>query len=91
MNCLQVRYLKTKDYHLVFEDMQVFTNKRSQETPDEFWCVEHPPVFTLGANADIQHIHSNTCIPIIQSDRGGEVTYHGPGQVVVYLLVDFKT
>ncbi len=85
---LQVHYLGTQEYSSVFTSMQEFTNKRTQEAVDEFWCVQHPPVFTLGANADIQHIHTASEISIIKSDRGGEVTYHGPGQAIIYLLVD---
>jgi len=70
--------------------MREFTTQRTSTTTDEMWCVQHPAVFTLGANADPQHILSQTDIPIVQSDRGGQVTYHGPGQVIIYLLVNLK-
>ena len=87
---LQIRQLGIQNYDSVYADMKEFTNKRTQNTADEFWCVQPPPVFTLGANADIQHIHAKSDIPVIQTDRGGEVTYHGPGQAIVYLLVDMR-
>ena len=87
---LKIRQLGIKEYDSVFADMQEFTNKRVAKTPDEFWCVQHPPVFTLGANADIKHIHTDPDIPVIKTDRGGEVTYHGPGQAIIYLLLDLR-
>lgn len=87
---LNIRQLGIKEYDSVFADMQEFTNKRTAKTPDEFWCVQHPPVFTLGANADIRHIHADPEIPVIKTDRGGEVTYHGPGQAIIYLLLDLR-
>jgi len=70
--------------------MRRFTDERTVETPDEVWFVEHPPIFTLGLNADHSHVLKPGQIPILQLDRGGQVTYHGPGQLVVYLLVDLK-
>ena len=70
--------------------MREFTTQRTSTTVDEFWCLQHPAVFTLGANADQQHVLKQTDIPIIQSDRGGQVTYHGPGQAIIYLLIDLK-
>ena len=71
--------------------MRAFTQQRAPETQDELWVVEHPPVFTLGLAGDAANLHkpSNT-IPLIQVDRGGEITYHGPGQIVVYLLLDLR-
>lgn len=90
MNSPHIRYLGTQNYHSVYEDMQRFTSNRTDKTTDEFWCVEHLPVFTLGANADLQHVCSKTSTPIIKSDRGGEVTYHGPGQAIIYLMVDLR-
>jgi len=74
----------------VFEKMRDFTRQRNSDTVDEFWCLQHPAVFTLGANSDHQHVLSQTNIPILQSDRGGQVTYHGPGQVIIYLLIDLR-
>ena len=70
--------------------MQSFTSARTAETPDELWIVEHPPVFTLGQAGKPEHILSEVGIPVVKIDRGGQVTYHGPGQVVVYLLVDLQ-
>lgn len=77
-------------YETSFSAMRAFTNARTAETPDELWIVEHPPVFTLGLGADPSHILNAHDIPVIQTDRGGEVTYHGPGQVVIYLLMDLR-
>jgi len=68
--------------------MKDFTQTRDQNTPDEIWIVEHPPTFTLGRNGKEHHILQDTSIPIVKVDRGGQVTYHGPGQIVIYLLLD---
>jgi lipoyl(octanoyl) transferase len=70
--------------------MQRFTEERNETTPDEIWFLEHPPVFTLGMNAKPHHVLAPGDIPVVQIDRGGEVTYHGPGQLVVYPLVDLR-
>ncbi len=70
--------------------MQKFTDSRTEETPDEIWVLEHPPVFTQGQSGKPEHILNPGDIPVIQIDRGGQVTYHGPGQIVVYTLVDIK-
>jgi lipoyl(octanoyl) transferase len=70
--------------------MRDFTSARTHETPDEIWLVEHPPVFTLGQAGRQEHVLTDLGIPIIPIDRGGQVTYHGPGQVVVYLLLDLR-
>jgi len=70
--------------------MQAFTATRGPDTPDEIWLLEHPPVFTLGLAGKREHILHTTDIPILPIDRGGQVTYHGPGQVVAYLLLDLK-
>jgi lipoyl(octanoyl) transferase len=77
-------------YEASFAAMRAFTDARSANTPDELWIVEHPPVFTLGLGADPSHVLDPHEIPVLQTDRGGEVTYHGPGQVVIYLLVDLR-
>ena len=70
--------------------MQRFTDDRDASTPDEIWMVEHPPVFTLGLNASREHLLSPGDIPVVQIDRGGQVTYHGPGQLVIYPLIDLR-
>ncbi|MEX0976224.1 MAG: lipoyl(octanoyl) transferase LipB [Woeseia sp.] len=70
--------------------MQQFTDTRNPQTPDEIWFTEHPPVFTLGLNASQEHLLSPGDIPVVQIDRGGQVTYHGPGQLMVYPLIDLK-
>lgn len=90
MHELHIRNLGMQEYSSVFNKMREFTTQRTLTTVDEFWCLQHPAVFTLGANADQQHILKQTDIPIVQSDRGGQVTYHGPGQVIIYLLIDLR-
>jgi lipoyl(octanoyl) transferase len=79
-----------ESYALSFAAMRAFTDQRGPATPDELWIVEHPPVYTLGLAADPSHILNSHDIPVIQTDRGGEVTFHGPGQVVIYLLIDLR-
>jgi len=86
-----VKQLGLADYVATYEAMQVFTKERTSETPDEIWVLEHPPVFTLGLAGDASNLHSpSNLIPLVQVDRGGEITYHGPGQIVVYLLLDLR-
>src|SRR6202043_194972 len=85
-----VRHLGLAPYEPTWGAMQAFTDIRGSSTPDEIWFVEHPPVFTLGLNASREHLLSPGDIPVVQIDRGGQVTYHGPGQLVVYLLVDLR-
>ncbi|RJG04856.1 lipoyl(octanoyl) transferase LipB [Noviherbaspirillum cavernae] len=80
----------TEDYASTFAAMRAFTDSRDRDTPDELWIVEHPPVFTLGLGADPAHVLNPHGIPVVQTDRGGEVTYHGPGQVIIYLLMDLR-
>ncbi len=70
--------------------MQAFTAERGPDTPDELWLLQHPPVYTLGLNASAAHLLSAGPIPVVQTDRGGQVTYHGPGQLVVYPLLDLQ-
>jgi lipoyl(octanoyl) transferase len=84
------RWLGRADYIPTWRAMQRFTDTRGAETPDELWCLEHPPVYTLGMNGDPSHVLSAGAIPVIRIDRGGQVTYHGPGQLVVYPLVDLR-
>jgi len=76
------------DYDLTLQAMRRLTDARDDGTADEIWFLEHPAVYTLGMNGDRAHILSAGCIPVIQTDRGGQVTYHGPGQLVVYTLLD---
>ncbi|MGC1730765.1 MAG: lipoyl(octanoyl) transferase LipB, partial [Steroidobacteraceae bacterium] len=85
-----VRRLGLVDYEPTWRAMQRFTEERDAATPDEIWFLEHPPVFTLGMNASRGHLLDPGAIPVVQIDRGGQVTYHGPGQLVVYPLVDLK-
>jgi len=70
--------------------MREFTSSRRPETPDELWLLQHPPVYTLGLNTNPSHLLSAGTIPVVQTDRGGQVTYHGPGQLVAYLLLDLQ-
>jgi lipoyl(octanoyl) transferase len=79
-----------ESYPVSFDAMRAFTAARTIDTPDQLWIVEHPPVYTLGLGADPSHVLAPHEIPVIQTDRGGEVTYHGPGQVVIYLLLDLR-
>jgi lipoyl(octanoyl) transferase len=85
-----VRNLGRVDYLPVWQAMQRFTDERTAETPDEIWVLEHHPVFTLGMNADSRHVLAAGDIPVVRVDRGGQVTYHGPGQLVVYPLIDLR-
>ena len=85
-----VRNLGLMEYEPTWRAMQRFTDERGPETPDEIWLLEHPPVFTLGMNASRDHLLAPGDIPVVQIDRGGQVTYHGPGQLVVYPLVDLR-
>jgi lipoyl(octanoyl) transferase len=85
-----VRYLGLVDYEPTWRAMQRFTDERNSSTPDEIWMLEHPPVFTLGMNASREHLLAPGDIPVIPIDRGGQVTYHGPGQLVIYPLIDLR-
>ena len=87
---IALRDLGTRSYEPVWREMQRFTEARDASTPDEIWFTEHPPVFTLGLNADRQHVLTPGDIPIIAVDRGGQVTYHGPGQIMMYPLIDLR-
>jgi lipoyl(octanoyl) transferase len=90
MNQAMVRQLGVQPYEEVWQAMRSFADTRDQNTTDEIWLVEHPPVFTLGQAGKREHILQLTDIPVVQSDRGGQVTYHGPGQLVAYLMIDLK-
>jgi len=85
-----IRHLGLRPYEPTWRAMQTFTDARQSSTPDEIWFVEHPPVFTLGLNASREHVLSPGDIPVVQIDRGGQVTYHGPGQLLVYPLIDLR-
>ena len=85
-----IRRLGLVEYEPTWRAMQRFTEERAAATPDEIWFLEHPPVFTLGVNASRTHLLAPGDIPVVHVDRGGQVTYHGPGQLVVYPLVDLR-
>jgi lipoyl(octanoyl) transferase len=87
---LQVHYMGRRPYAPVWHAMQDFTDARTPDTPDEFWMLEHPPVFTLGQAGRSEHLLAPGDIPVVHIDRGGQVTYHGPGQLVVYTLLDLR-
>ena len=85
-----IRRMGWVEYESTWRAMQEFTASRDENTPDELWVLEHPPVFTLGQAGRREHLLADTDIPIVPVDRGGQITYHGPGQVVIYVLVDLK-
>jgi lipoyl(octanoyl) transferase len=85
-----LRWLGRVEYEPTWRAMQALTDARTADTPDEIWFLEHPPVFTLGMNAAREHVLAPGDIPLVQIDRGGQVTYHGPGQLVVYPLIDVR-
>lgn len=87
---MQVIQRGIESYETTFAAMRAFTDTRTADTPDELWIVEHPPVFTLGLGADPAHIIDAHAVPVVQTDRGGEVTFHGPGQAVIYILCDLR-
>lgn len=87
---MKTSYLGRRDYVPLWHDMQKFTDERDASTPDEIWFCEHPPVFTLGLNASKEHLLAPGDIPVVQIDRGGQVTFHGPGQLMVYPLIDIR-
>lgn len=85
-----VRDLGRQDYVPLWRAMQAFTDARTESTTDEIWFTEHPPVFTMGLNASKEHLLAPGDIPVVQIDRGGQVTFHGPGQLMVYPLLDLR-
>lgn len=87
-NKLIVRDLGLQEYLPIWQAMQDFTANRDETTPDELWCLEHPAIFTMGLNGKDKHLLNIKNIPVINIDRGGQVTYHGPGQLVIYTLID---
>lgn len=89
-NTLLVRQLGQRDWQPISDAMHRFTDQRDSDTPDEVWLVEHNPVFTQGQAGKAEHLLMPGDIPVVQSDRGGQITYHGPGQQVMYVLIDVK-
>jgi lipoyl(octanoyl) transferase len=87
---LVVKQLGRTDYETTWHAMQAFTASRDEQTPDEIWVTEHDAVYTLGLNRKLVRMPSNSSIPVLLADRGGKITYHGPGQLIVYLLIDLK-
>lgn len=87
---IRVRWLARRPYRPLWREMREFTDARSARTPDEIWFAEHPPVFTLGLNAGREHLLAPGNIPVVDVDRGGQVTYHGPGQLMIYPLIDLR-
>lgn len=85
-----VRHLGLEEYLPTWEAMRDFTAKRNPATPDELWLLQHPPVYTLGLAGKPEHLLRDNGIPLVKTDRGGQITYHGPGQIVAYLLLDVR-
>ena len=90
MNGPVIKHLGMVDYEPTWRAMEKFTLERGPQTPDEIWFLEHPPVFTLGLAGKMEHVLAPGDIPVVHIDRGGQVTYHGPGQLVVYPLIDLR-
>lgn len=90
MNALTARWLGRQDYLPTWRAMQAYTDQRDAHSADELWLLEHPPVFTQGQAGKAEHVLAPGDIPVVQVDRGGQVTYHGPGQLVGYVLIDLK-
>ena len=87
---LHIRYLGLQPYLETWQKMQEFTEQRNENTVDEIWLVEHPAVFTQGRAGKAEHLLQQTDIPVVQSDRGGQITYHAPGQLIAYLLINIR-
>ncbi len=88
---VEIHYLGLQDYQNTYDAMKDFTLHRDMNTPDQIWVLEHPSVFTLGLAGDLNHLlDENSNIKLVQVDRGGQITYHGPGQIIVYLLLNLK-
>ena len=88
---VRVRRFGLADYEPVWQQMKEFTLARNADTPDELWQVEHPPIYTLGVASRPEHLpRTDNGIPVIKTDRGGQITYHGPGQIVIYALLDLR-
>ncbi len=87
---VNIRHLGVQDYRQTWQQMQQFNQNRNKTTADEIWLLQHPSVFTLGLNGKREHLLDIGTIPLVETDRGGQVTYHGPGQLIAYLLFDIK-
>ena len=87
---IHIKSLGMVEYEPTWRAMQRFTAERTTETPDEIWLVQHPPVYTLGQAGKAEHLLHPTGIPVVKTDRGGQITYHGPGQIIAYLLLDLR-
>lgn len=85
-----LRRLGLQAYEKAWQAMQAFTATRHEKTADEIWLLEHPPVYTLGLNGKMEHVLNRGAIPLIKTDRGGQITYHGPGQLILYTLIDLR-
>lgn len=85
-----IRQLELQEYYSCWQAMKNFTQKRQLTTRDEIWFLQHPPIFTLGQSADLKHLKTASTIPLMRIDRGGQITYHGPGQLIIYPLLDLK-
>ena len=85
-----IRRLGEQPYQPIWQQMQQFTSERNSETPDEIWLLEHPAIYTLGRSASREHLLNPGDIPVLRVDRGGQVTYHGPGQLLLYLMLDLN-
>ncbi len=85
-----LQWMGCRDYAPTWDAMRAFTEARTAATPDQLWGVEHPPVFTLGQAGKPEHLLAPHDVPVVQTDRGGQVTFHGPGQAVIYLLLDIR-
>jgi lipoyl(octanoyl) transferase len=85
-----IKRLGLVEYLPTWRAMQDFTARRNADTEDELWLLQHPPVYTLGLNGKPEHLPQDTAIPVFKTDRGGQITYHGPGQIVAYLLLDMR-
>ena len=85
-----IKHLGVVDYEATWHAMQAFTAQRGAETNDEIWLLQHPPVYTQGLAGKPEHLLTKPAIPVVKTDRGGQITYHGPGQIVVYVLFDLK-
>lgn len=90
LNMVNIRYLGFQDYLSCWQAMRDFTDQRQEQTPDEIWLLEHAAVFTQGQNGKPEHLLNPGNIPVVPIDRGGQITYHGPGQLVAYTLIDLK-
>lgn len=87
---LRLRTFGMRDYGATWQAMREFTDARDADTPDELWLLEHSPVYTLGLNGDPRHLLKTTDAPVLKTDRGGQITWHGPGQLIAYTLVDLR-